>query len=90
MLYVLVESFWRYLDRTSAIWAALSGNSYGVYLIHVIVIGVFGTLLLRVDLPAVAKYLLLIVSVYGASNLLVSAYRSVRRALTPRGAGANA
>jgi len=75
MVYVMVESFWRYLDKPGKVWGELSRNSYGVYIIHVIVIGVFGTLLLNLSLPAVVKYLLLGVSTYLISNLLVSLYR---------------
>jgi surface polysaccharide O-acyltransferase-like enzyme len=75
LLYVVVESFRRYFDRTGRIWSELSKNSYGVYIIHVIVIGVFGTLLLSQPLPALGKYLLLFILTYGVSNLIVSAYR---------------
>jgi hypothetical protein len=81
MVYLMIESFWRYLDRTGRIWDELNRNSYGVYIIHVIVIGVFGTLLLNLNLPAVVKYLLLIVLTYVGSNLVVSLYRSVRQGL---------
>jgi len=40
-------------------------------------IGVFGTLLLNMNLPALAKYLTLIVLTYGARNLIISVYRSL-------------
>jgi hypothetical protein len=43
----------------------------------VIVIGVLGTLLLNLNLPALVKYPMLIVSSYLVSNLIVSAYRSL-------------
>jgi hypothetical protein len=43
----------------------------------VIIIGVFGTLLLNLSLPAVVKYLMLIVSTYVVSNVIVSLYRSL-------------
>lgn len=42
-----------------------------------IIIGVFGTLLLNLSLPAVVKYLMLIVSTYVVSNVIVSLYRSL-------------
>ena len=84
MTYLMVETFWRYFDRTGKLWRELSKNSYGVYIIHVVVIGVFGTLLLTTNLPAVVKYLLLVVSTYVGSNLLVSMYRSVREGLKLR------
>ena len=75
LLYVTIESFRRYFDRTSRLARELSRNSYGVYIIHVIVIGVFGTLLLNAPVPAVVKYLALIVSTYSVSNVVVSGYR---------------
>jgi fucose 4-O-acetylase-like acetyltransferase len=81
VLYLMIQSFWRYLDKTGKVWRALNRNSYGVYLIHVILIGVFGTLLLNLDLPGVVKYVLLIISTYLGSNLVVSLYRSVARKL---------
>jgi len=84
MTYLMVETFWRYFDRTGKLWRELSKNSYGVYIIHVIVIGIFGTLLLNTNLPALAKYLLLILSTYVGSNLLVSMYRSARASLKLR------
>jgi hypothetical protein len=77
MVYVLVESFWRYLNKTGKVWSELNRNSFGVYIIHVIVIGVFGTILLNLNLPGVVKWLLLIVSTYVGSNLIVSGYRSL-------------
>jgi len=83
LMYVMIESFWRYLDRTGRLWNELNRNSYGVYIIHVIVIGVFGTLLLNLNIPAVVKYLILIVSTYVGSNLIVSGYRALMQALKP-------
>ena len=77
LMYVMIESFWRYLDKSGRLWSELNRNSYGVYIIHVIVIGVFGTLLLNLKLPAVVKYLILIVSTYVGSNLIVSGYRFI-------------
>jgi len=83
LMYVMIESFWRYLDRTGRLWNELNRNSYGVYIIHVIVIGVFGTLLLNLNIPAVVKYLILIVSTYVGNNLIVSGYRALMQALKP-------
>jgi len=83
LMFVMIESFWRYLDRTGSLWRELNRNSYGVYIIHVIVIGIFGTLLLGLNLPAVVKYLVLFVSTYVGSNLIVSGYRILIQALKP-------
>ncbi len=73
----MIQTFWRYLDKTGRIWSELNKNSYGVYIIHVIAIGVFGTLLLNLNLPALVKYPSLVVLTYVGSNLLVSVYRSL-------------
>lgn len=83
MVYVLVESFRFYMVGTGRVWQALSRNSYGVYIIHVVLIGVFGTLLLNTGLPAVVKWLLLILATYVGSNLLVALFRPVGKALAP-------
>ena len=79
MVYLMVQSFWRYLDRTGWVWDELNRNSYGVYIIHVIVVGVIALPLLNVTLPAIVKFLILTVSAYVASNLIVGLYR---RAMT--------
>jgi len=77
LMYVMIVSFWLYLDKIGKAWSELSRNSYGVYIIHVIVIGFFATLLLNLNIPAVVKYLILIASTYVGSNLIVSGYRSI-------------
>jgi fucose 4-O-acetylase-like acetyltransferase len=81
LLYVMIESFRRYFDKTGRIWSELNRNSYGVYIIHVIVIGVFGTVLLNLDLPALVKYPMLIILTYGASNLVFSVYRALAQSI---------
>jgi len=75
-LYLMVESFRRYFDKTGRIWSELNRNSYGVYIIHVILIGLFGTLLMKLGLPVYVKYPALIVLTYLGSNLLVSIYKN--------------
>ncbi len=75
LLYLLVQTFWRYFDKPGRIWNELNQNSYGVYIIHVIVIGVIALLLLNTAIPSILKYLILTVSTIVASNLIVSLYR---------------
>jgi fucose 4-O-acetylase-like acetyltransferase len=77
LLYLMIETFRRYFDRTGKIWDELNRNSYGVYIIHVILIGVFGTLLLNLNVPALVKYPSLIVMTYLGSNVIVSSYRTL-------------
>jgi peptidoglycan/LPS O-acetylase OafA/YrhL len=84
LVYLMVETFWLYFDKTGKIFSELNQNSYGVYIIHVIVIGIFGTLLLNLEIPALVKYPLLIVSTYVGSNLIVSGYRFATRMIGKR------
>lgn len=77
MMYVMVESFRRYFDKSGRIWRELNRNSYGVYIFHVIMIGIFGTLLMKLGLPVYVKYPLLIILTYLSSNLLVSTYKNL-------------
>ena len=81
MLYLMVESFWRYVDKTGPIWSELNRNSYGVYIIHVSLIGIFGALLMNLGVSAYVKYPLLILATYLGSNLLVSLYRNLKKSI---------
>jgi peptidoglycan/LPS O-acetylase OafA/YrhL len=84
MVYLMVQSFWRYLDRTGRVWNELNRNSYGVYIIHVIIVGAIALLLLNVTMPAMVKFLILVVSAYLASNLIVGLYRRAVAYITKR------
>lgn len=75
LVYLMIESFRRYLDRPGRIWTELSANSYYVYIIHVVVIGGIAAAMLSLPVPALLKYLVLTVSAYAASNLIVSVSR---------------
>jgi peptidoglycan/LPS O-acetylase OafA/YrhL len=85
MVYLMIESFWRYVDRPGKLWRTLSKNSYSVYITHVIIIGIFGALLLNTTLPALVKYPLLVILTYVGSNLLASAYYAAKRGLVQNG-----
>jgi hypothetical protein len=84
MVYLMVQSFWRYLDRTGWVWGELNRNSYGVYIIHVIVIGAIALPLLSVSIPAMLKWLILTVTAYLACNLIISVYRRAVIGITRR------
>ena len=79
LLYLLIQTSWRYLDKPGRIWNELNRNSYYVYIIHVIVLGGIALLLLNSVMPSLLKYLTLTVSTFLASNLIISL---CRRAVT--------
>ena len=79
LLYLMIETFWRYANKPNRILNELNQNSYDVYIIHVIVLGFIALLLLNTALPSLLKYLILAVSTFVVSNILISLYRRVAR-----------
>ena len=71
-----------YLNKQGKISKELSKNSYGVYIIHVIVMGGIALIISNVAIPSQLKYLILTVSTYAASNLIISFYRKVSNHIT--------
>jgi hypothetical protein len=76
LLYVAINTFRYYLNRQGKIGQDLNRNSFGVYVIHVIVLGGMALTLLQTSIPSLIKLLILTVSTYAASNLIVSFYRT--------------
>ncbi len=77
LMYLTIETFRRYLSRQGRLSQELGRNSYGVYLIHVIVTGGFATLMLNLAIPSVLKYAILAASTFVASHLIVSVVRRI-------------
>ncbi|MBU4202565.1 MAG: acyltransferase family protein [Acidobacteria bacterium] len=83
LLYLMINTFRYYLNRQGKISRELNKNSYGVYIIHVIVMGGIALILLDTTIPSLLKYLVLTVSTYTASNLIVYFYRRVIKSKIP-------
>ena len=62
----------------------LSTLSYGVYIIHIAVLGPIALLLLDTEMPALLKYPILIVTTWVGSNLIVFAYKRTVARLTAK------
>ena len=77
LLYVMITTFRKYLNKQGKISKELNKNSYGVYIIHVIVMGSLALIMLNIAIPSLLKYLILTVSTYGTSNLIIYSYRKV-------------
>lgn len=77
LLYSLVATFKYFLNRRIPFIGALSELTYGVYIIHIAVMGPLALALLDMDLPALVKYPILAVISYGGSNLVVHLYRKI-------------
>jgi hypothetical protein len=70
LLWLMIETFWRYFGRAGRLWRILKQNSYYVYIVHVIVLGSIGVLLLNAAIPSLLKYVILAGSTYAASNAI--------------------
>ena len=79
LLYIVVSTFRFWIGGRGPLARALGVNAYGVYIVHMIVLGALALLLLRADIPSLGKYATLTVGTWVASNLLVYAYREVLR-----------
>jgi hypothetical protein len=77
LMYVMVETFRRYLDKPGKLRNELNRNSYYVYIIHVIVMGGIAWLMLNTAIPSLLKYLLLTALTYSGCHLIVYACRKV-------------
>ncbi len=77
LVYMMIETFRRYQDKQGKLRKELNKNSYYVYIIHVIVIGGIALTMLNTAIPSLLKYLILTVSAYVASNLIIYFYRKV-------------
>lgn len=75
LLYLMIQTFRFYLNKQGRFGKELNNNSYNVYIIHVIVLGGIALTMLGAAIPALVKFLILTVSTYVASNVIVSFYR---------------
>jgi fucose 4-O-acetylase-like acetyltransferase len=75
LMYVMIETFRRYLDTSGKMWNEMTQNSYYVYIIHVIVLGVIALAMLNMAIASLLKFLILALSTYSVSNLISSLYR---------------
>lgn len=74
-LYIMIYVFRFSVNKTNNLWKQLGQNSYFVYIIHVVVLGLIALPLLHIPIPAFAKFILLAILTFVASNGLVYAYR---------------
>lgn len=88
LIYLAVNTFRYYLNQPNRFLTWLGDCSYGVYVLHFVVMGAFALTLLHSALPGLAKYMILSLLTYAGSNLLVLLYRAARSRL--RGAVAAA
>ncbi|UCC97523.1 MAG: acyltransferase family protein [Phycisphaerales bacterium] len=78
LVYAMIETFRRYLDKPGKLRNELNKNSYYVYIIHVIVIGGIALFMLKTTMPSLWKFPILTASTYVISNLTVSFFSTLK------------
>ncbi len=79
MLHVLLYSFQKSLNKTNMLYSELSRNSYSVYIIHTVVLGVIALTLLDINLPVMIKFLILTLLTFGISNMMIYTWRMTKQ-----------
>ena len=77
LVYLMIETFRRYFDKPGKLWNELNQNSYPVYIIHLIVMGIIALIMRDTAIPSILKYLTLTIASYTVCNLIVSFFRSI-------------
>jgi surface polysaccharide O-acyltransferase-like enzyme len=87
LMYLAINTFMLYLNKPGRVGRELNANSYNVYIIHVVVMGGFALAMLDTAIPSVLKHLILVVSTYVASNVIISLYRRINVSLMKESPG---
>jgi peptidoglycan/LPS O-acetylase OafA/YrhL len=69
--------FKKWFNIRNRILDELNRNSYPLYIIHVIVLGIIAIFFLEIKTTAMVKYILLIILTFVASNLIITGYRQI-------------
>ncbi|NQU86242.1 MAG: acyltransferase family protein, partial [Mariniphaga sp.] len=76
-LYVFVHVFRFKFNKSNKIADQLNRNSYQVYIIHTIVLGIIATILIQITISPVVKYFILFIFTFVVCNVLVYAYQRI-------------
>lgn len=76
-LYVFIDLFRLRFNKSSKIMDQLNRNSYNVYIIHMIVLGIIALILVDLPIPIFVKYLVLTILTFIVCHIIVYAYRRI-------------
>uniref|UniRef100_UPI00321738A7 acyltransferase family protein n=1 Tax=uncultured Draconibacterium sp. TaxID=1573823 RepID=UPI00321738A7 len=78
-LYIMIYTFRNRYNKTNVIMHELNRNSYPVYIIHTIVLGVVALTLMEMSIPAMIKFLILTVLTFIFSNMIIYSWRLTKQ-----------
>lgn len=76
-IYIFVDLFKFKLNKTNKLMNELNKNSYYVYIIHIIVLGLIALVLVKISAPTVIKYLMLAFMTFIFSHFIIYGYRRI-------------
>lgn len=79
ILYLFLYSFRHKLNKSNALMNELNSNSYYVYIIHMIVMGVIALTLIDLPMPGMLKFIILSILTFAVSNVLLYAWRLTKQ-----------
>jgi fucose 4-O-acetylase-like acetyltransferase len=79
LLYIFLYGFRHSLNKRYVLMDELNRNSYSVYIIHTIVLGVVALSLMALPVPPMVKFLMVTILTVGLSNLLIYSWRTIRQ-----------
>ena len=82
LIYSMLIGFKNYVNKKDKLWKEINRNSYGVYIIHVIIMGIIAIVLIDIEIPSIIKFFSLTISTFVISNLIICSYKKLKRRLT--------
>ena len=76
-LYIFIHVFRFRFNTSNWIMNEQNKNSYSVYIIHMVIIGLIALILVNISMPAIIKFLIVTIFTFIVSNIMVSAYRRI-------------
>ncbi|MFT5763986.1 MAG: fucose 4-O-acetylase-like acetyltransferase [Saprospiraceae bacterium] len=76
-IYIFVDLFRFKLNKTNKLMNHLNTNSYYVYIIHMIVLGLIALVLVNIPIPSVIKYLILTLLTFVVSHFIIYVYNRI-------------
>jgi len=79
LMYIFISTFRYYLNRNGKVLSLLNESSFGVYVLHFIAVGAIALMLLDTAMPSLGKHVLLAITAYIASSVIVYLYLVIKK-----------
>lgn len=80
-MHILIYPYFKYLNRPINWMKTINRNSYYIYIVHMVVMGIVAIPVLKLGIPNILSYFTIILLTFIGSHLLVNLYYSVKASL---------